>query len=126
MMIEKFDVSEHYAQIASWYCYRKLVPPPVSQLPKVGFVISDVACCFLYQTDSTLALMEGAISNPVADKQRRNEALDMLGVVVCDEAKRLGYKHIFGVSKIEAVQKRVKRHGGTTDGIPHLVIKRTL
>lgn len=126
MIVEKFDVTDHYAQIASWYTYRRQVPPPVSLLPRVGFIISDVACCFLYQTDSHLAFMEGAIANPLADKERRNEALDMIGVTICEEAKRLGFKHIFGVSKIEAVQKRVKRHGGVTDGVPHLVIKRAL
>ncbi len=124
MIAYKFDLTDHYAQLASWYTYRRLAPPPVDRLPRIGFIVPDVCACFLYQTDSDLAFMDGLIANPIAKKEARDEGLDIIGNLILDEAKRLGFKRVVALSKLDAVANRTVKNGGALAPEKyHLIVK---
>lgn len=81
-------------------------------LPTVGFIVPDVACAWLYVTDSDVAFMENVLSNPGASDEDRGAALDMITKEIFAAARQCGSKWLVGASNIESVISRaVNGHG---------------
>lgn len=102
--------------ISSWYSDRGLPVPPSKYLPTTGFIVEDVACGFLFKTDSAFAILDAFVSNPKEKKTKRNNALDMITTLLLLEAKNAGYDLVKADTKHDVIKFRCIKHGFISTG----------
>ena len=100
-----------YEQVKSWFLARKMVPPPEDLLPKNGVIMDGIAAGFLYLTDSSVAIIDGYISNKDSVKHERDQAIDKLTLELISIAKAKGFKIIKADTMIKSVGNRAALHG---------------
>ncbi len=86
-----FDLEKDYAIIKKWWHAHGCFPPKADHLSTTGIVIeADKPFCagWLYHTDSKICIFEFVVSDPLACKELRNDALKLL----IEEIKRLSCK----------------------------------
>ena len=81
-------------EVDSWYLARGLLAPPRGNLPEIGLIVRGVAACFIWRTDSQIALVDNCISNPAASADARGAAMDELGAAVVEQVRALGVGHL--------------------------------
>jgi hypothetical protein len=102
-----------YPQLAGWYESRGLKPPRPDQLPSIGFIVDGVCAGFLYQTDSSIALIEGLVSNQAIGTTLRGESLHLVLSALCKAAKDKGFRTCYGFTQLDAVKARAESTGAT-------------
>lgn len=110
-MIVRWKPKLHYKAIASWYHARDMEAPALHQLPELGFIVDDRVAGFIYRTDSSVALIDGVISNPYTLPAARKLSLEKLAGLLVDTAVQLGYEDIIFTSKNESVKELGERMG---------------
>ncbi len=103
-------------QLNRWYDLRHCPKVDNSLLPGVGFIADEMAAGFLYQTDSSLCLLDGYVSNPLTYKEDRDKALNCITQALLTEAKRLGFKKILAFTTVEAIATRAMINGFHLEG----------
>ena len=102
---------QDYSQLAKWCNHRDVVAPPKDLLSSVGFIVDDVACGFIYLTNSSVAILDCFISCPHSDKKIRDKALNLITIELTAYAKNSGCRLIKCDSKIREVINRAYDHG---------------
>ena len=123
MKLKRFTPSD-LVSISAWHVAHGLPPVPAEIVPKVGLVAPGVAALFIYQTDSSIALIEGLISNPAAPLRDRIEAIDQLMDACTELAFSMGFKQVIGFPKDNGTLKRAKRHSYEDLGPCRMILKR--
>lgn len=100
-----------FEMVKKWYEDREMKCPPMSSFPELGFIIPEVAAGFIAQTDSTVCLLEGYITNPTSSKQERDLALDEITDSLLEAAKELGYQHVLAFTSNTAIEERARAWG---------------
>jgi hypothetical protein len=116
MKVERYVTERHYDAFCKWMRFYEIDPIEPGYLPSTGFVIEGLACCFLYRTDSKLALIEGLVGNPYAPKAESSRALDLVVEATIAEARQQGFGVLQGYTSFDAVVQRAVRHGFGVDG----------
>lgn len=93
------------------------------QFPKTGFIVDGIAAYFLYSTDSSLCWLENMISNRNVQKERRDQALDLIIQAILEEAERLGFKIAFAMTDNIPVVKRAIEYGAMVKPLQMKLIK---
>jgi len=65
-------------EVNNWRVLRGFEPIPRDLFPKNGLIVRGVAAVFIYLTDSSLAMIEGLISNPEAGIIKRARVIKSL------------------------------------------------
>lgn len=118
---------DDYDLICKWWEAKEWPKIPLEDLPRVGILISSKgvpsAVGFIYQTDSTLAIMEWILANPEVSVMERVRALDALVDDLCYVAKNLGYRKIFTMLSHKRLMEKVEAHGfkRTDDNVSHFL-----
>ncbi len=115
MKAERYVAERHYDDFCKWLRFYEMGPTDPSFLPATGFVVEGLACCFLYRTDSKVALIEGIVGNPYAPKADASEAIDAVVQATIAEARAQGFGVLQGYTTFEVLAKRALRHGFTID-----------
>ena len=102
--------------IQSWYRERSLPVPEAPMLPVIGFVEEGVAAGFLVRTDTTLALLDGFVTNPAAQSNHKDIALDDIVDAIIEEARFLGFTALMAITKSEAIKARATMWRFDEDG----------
>lgn len=121
-MIKKFQ-GIHYGMISKWWKAHGMEAPKIHELPELGLIADDIAAGFLYKTDSSVCMIEALIANPEKPTGVRNEALDLVVTELCREAREMGFKKIYGFTRLESVLDRAVSHDFKSGGIWHLIAK---
>lgn len=122
-----FDRKVDYQIISKWWKDQNWPIVPLENLPTYGLMVwldeVPLAAGFIYQTDSSMALLEWIVSNPEVAHELRGQALDILLDDLCFMAKKLGFKQLFTMAKNERLIEREKSHGflKTDDQMIHLI-----
>jgi hypothetical protein len=124
--IQAYCPKRHYPTVALWEEEHGLSPTPPDLFPKIGFFVPSTCAGFLYQTDSNVALIEGLITSPLSDPERRDEALDIVVEALLEEAKKLGYSVVYGFTSVSAVSRRALRLGFEKSPKPYQLVTRRL
>lgn len=111
--------------INSWLEARNLQAILPEQLPSIGFIVTDVAAGFLYQTDSTVAYLETYVTNPAKKSTLRNLALDAITAKLLIKAAELGYTTVISTTKEPNIAKRAIKHNFVYKGNYALLVKET-
>jgi hypothetical protein len=109
-------LASDYADVAAWYRARGESPPPADSLPTLGRIEPGVAALFAYRTDSTVALLEGAITNPGAPARRRGAAVSAMTEDLLEELRGYGYRHAVVTTRSAGVRRFVERLGFKESG----------
>ncbi len=109
--------------VNSWYMARGMRVMEPDELPAVGFYEPGVAAGFVYQTDSSIALLEGYVTNPDADPVVRDGALDSITLALMRAARNAGKRHIVGLCQDPHIEARANKHGMASIGTYALVSK---
>ncbi len=110
---ERWSPALHGPLVSGWIRARGLGEDAgdLSLLPTSGFVIGGIAVGFIYLTNSSLAFMDGFMTDPASDPKERSLALDLLIVALFDEARSLGYKAVAGTTSAQPLADRLAQHG---------------
>lgn len=111
MITVKFDHKKHMPLIRSWYEKRGITPPEARKLPTLGFVVDNKVAGWLYQTDSTTALIDAVIADPDSLPKARRLALRRLAGVLTDTALSMGYTDVIFTSSSPTIQLIGKEMG---------------
>lgn len=116
MEFRYFKEKEDYDKLCDWWKFWRFTPPSIEMLPRTGVIVNndgvDVACGFLYLTDSKMCWIEFVVSNPlVKDKKVRSECIDSLLNQLCGVAKELEYKIVFASIKNENLANKYIANG---------------
>ncbi len=120
-----------YVTVSSWYVSRGIQAIPPQLLPQTGLLIYEgdtpLACAFLYKTDSSLALIDGLITNPNAtDSLSRKEAMRLLLEELSTIAKEAGYSVLMAAPTHPNVGPFLESQGFTRDPAPTPIFVRSL
>lgn len=107
-------------EIRSWFEAWKLPVPSDDWFSGVGLWVPHIAAVWLYGTDSAKAYVDDTISNPNSVGHRRSQALMSLGVALEETGKRLGYRYLVGLTKLESMAMRMEVAGWRPAG-PHRI-----
>lgn len=81
-----------YKALCEWRAGYDLFHVPELWLSETGYIIDDLACVFLYTTNSSMVFLEFLTGNPKADPVLRSKAIEVLVNKCNNEAKDRGYK----------------------------------
>lgn len=112
----------HFEHVKSWLEFWD-ESMTVDALPKIGYVVPDKAVGFLYQTDSSVCMIENIVAKPGLSREERSEAVDAVLNACLAEAKQRGFKLVIGYTQLEVMVKRTERLGFSPIGTFHLVAK---
>lgn len=99
------------AELNRWYEKRRLSAVPGTMLPKLGLFAPGVAAGFLYRTDSSVALIDGLVTNPVAPLRVRREAVAAIVDGLRSLAKERGVSHLVAMTERRSTRRVAERAG---------------
>lgn len=109
-MVNEF-VRDDYPQLCKWWLNRGMPIIPYDVLPTYGLIGKDVAAGFLISTDSSVAILDFFISNPVSDRCERDKILDKITRGLIARGKQQGFKVLKADTSIKSIAERAKKHG---------------
>jgi hypothetical protein len=109
--LEKFSFDEHFEEITRWFTHWGLMSPKREMLSSNGIIVRDIACGFLYLTDSSMAFLDFYISNPKSKKEDRAKALSMITKNLIAWAKEYGVTNLLANSQIKTIQNLAVENG---------------
>ncbi len=126
MKIEPWDPARHFATYEKWMRFYDLPTAGPEAMPRTGFVIDQLAMCFLIRTDTPLAIIEGLVGNPWLPRAQVDAALDAVVSEVIAAARAEGFRVLQGTTEFQAVVDRALELGFTVDPRPFQIVVRTL
>lgn len=109
MSTRPFEVKDLEA-INYWRDKRMLKPVGLYELPKFGIICEGVAAGFLRNAEG-YGIIDSIITNPTAEPEDRNHALDEIFGILIDVARETGMHSVYGYSIDESTIARSKRFG---------------
>lgn len=110
-MILKKYCDHHYDMIKEWQERRGNKLFSKDLIPSHGIVVEDIACGFLYSTDSAFGLIDGFITNPECSSIQRAKALDLILKNLIIWAKELGMRMVVARVGIRGTKKLALKNG---------------
>lgn len=124
MKAEPFVDAIHRPELQRWLIRHDLAPLLVDSLPRIGFVVDGVGAGFLRVCEGSYGLIDGYITNPVADKVDRNAALELITDSLIRAAKAMNIQRILAFTTDASVITRAKKHGFAQ--LPHVFLVREI
>lgn len=128
IVVIPFEARGHYHIVSKWWNSQQWPAIPLEMLPQTGFLAvsggKPVAACWLYKTDSHIALLEWMIGDPEAAPKLRGDAQNLLIEQATREAQELGFKALFTMSQHARLIERLRTQHGfkvTDKGMTHLI-----
>lgn len=110
-----------YKTLEEWWGFWRFSSPSPSSLPQYskeefnGLIVSkdgkDIACGFLYETNSNMCLIEFIVTNPKTTAQEREEGILTVLEELSASAKELGYAIAFSSLKNENLINKYLKAG---------------
>lgn len=96
----RYFTDSDYKNIVKWWNFWRFPAPTLEMLSDIGIIVSldgvDIACGWLYTTNSAMCHVEFIVSNPeVRDRDIRTVAINGLIDEICISSKELGYKFAY-------------------------------
>lgn len=110
-MITRNINKDDYKTINKWRMDYGITPIPDSWFSSTGFIIDDVACIFMYTTNSSMVFLEFLTGNPKIESKIRKKAIEVLVKTCNNKAKELGYKYLWGMIEAEVVKDMANELG---------------
>lgn len=110
-MSARLVIDLDFDELGRWYLARWGSVPHKSLFPPIGFIVEGIAAGFLYLTDSSIAIIDGYISNPETDSKTRSDALNAITEALIGFAKNRGIMRLKCATQSEAIKKRAESHG---------------
>jgi len=123
MKVTRFQNSD-YPQIVEWCEKHDKIAPKLSYLPMHGLIVKDVAAGFLYVASGKLGILDGFVTNPDAEPQARNEALNLIIEVLVAHADDLRLPRVVGITTDSAIVSRGCNLGFVTRGNNWTILQR--
>jgi hypothetical protein len=111
MTIERFEPMRHLPLIQGWYKERGMDPVNPSGLPEIGIVTDRVCAGFLWQTDSSVCIAGGVISDPKAPPKKLEKALRWCIESLYRHGYELGFREVTAYTRLASVEARAKEFG---------------
>lgn len=106
--MREFERPQDLLTINKWLSTYDMGDLCADDIPDVGFIVDDVACGFLCETNTSVCFIEGFITNPLALSDQRNKAIWEIADAVLQVAKSSGYKRCILLSNDKTVLNRGK------------------
>ena len=115
MNVEAWDPARHMSTVLGWWHSRHGIDFAPELLPTTGYLAltdtTPIAACFIYLTNSKVALIGWPITNPESSKQERHVSLMLLFDILHKVAKEAGCTLVMSYSGVPAIQKRLSDLG---------------
>lgn len=120
MQLELFNDEKHYKIISEWWKKQNWPILPLDALSSTGFIAhkdnTPIAAGFIYDTDSSFAIIEWVVGNPDVDHELRAEGLDSVleGLVLIAKSRNKRFIHTI-VEHKRLIERYKKFEFQTTD-----------
>jgi len=115
-MMRMFNHYKDMSTLSLWLELRN-EPPLKLELPKIGFIVDDIAAGFLCQTDSGWCFIDPFFSNPKAKVKDIRLAMVEIGNVLLDTARQMKFKRVLYITSKDSISKFAYRNGMQTGKI---------
>lgn len=92
--------------IQQWYSARGVEVPSANSLPEIGYIVGDIAAGFIYQTDSSICMLDGYITNPTRIGSLRDEAIEAITYKLLTEAVTRGFTEVLALSRAPRIKDK--------------------
>lgn len=104
-----------YPLVCDWWTAWGWDCLPLDALPRIGCVVESdgkpVGAAFLYQTDSSIAIMDWYITSAEVRGKKRNGIIETAINFLSDAAQVLGFKSIISFARNRHLMKRMETSG---------------
>jgi len=100
-----------YMEMCKWWEKRGLPAPSKEYLPKIGYLVEDMAAGFLYQTDGNIGLLDMYITNSEQEPNQRVDSLRAITTSLLGYAKQIGIKAIKFDTKFDVIKILATENG---------------
>lgn len=114
--------NKDYELLQSFYRSHGLIAPPRHSLPHYGLITECVAG-FLYLTNSSVALIDGVVSNKQASKEQKQSDLKALSEALINKAQQLGCWRVVCFTNISSIKALTEVFGAKASGNTQLFYK---
>jgi hypothetical protein len=112
MELQQYNASKHYEDCVIWWKLREFPVVPQAMLSHTGFVVEGVAACWYYPVfGSGFCYLGFPVTNPSVDKEKRDQALDLIMENIIDTTKKLGYKYLITTTGLDVMRNKFNKHG---------------
>lgn len=118
----KYSISD-IKTLNEWYAAHRLDVPEEDMFPEIGYLVPEIGCGFIYQTDSSLCFIDGYISNPESTGDERRDAFDIITQNLLIAAKEAGFRAILAYTENMQIKKRCERYDFNKKGTYDLYVR---
>ena len=109
--MDQYDFDLHYDMVSRWFRDREMPVPRPFDFPSFGLIVPGLGAGFLIQTDTPYGIIDFLISNPLAARKKRSDAMDEITTSLMAQAKRLGFRGVKADAEILVSKERARRLG---------------
>lgn len=113
-------------QLQEWYKEWNQPIPSRRSFPYIGFMVDGIAAGFLYQTDSTVCLLDGYITNRKMSHDARYEAMEEITSKLLNEALYRGFHEVIALTKIPKIKERLLNNWNFNDSGQYTLLTRVM
>lgn len=117
-------IKQDLEQLNRWHALYEMPLLRYEDLPAIGYIVPGVCAGFLYQTDSSLCMLDAFIANPEARGNARREALNSVTELLLTTAKDLCFTTVLAFTQHESIKSRCERYEFTDRGAYNLFSRR--
>jgi hypothetical protein len=103
--------NKDYHLVASWYSEQRWESSPELVLPDTGILVDNVAVCWLYLTNSNLAVIAYIAGNPRLNRRAVFDGIQLAVQGAEDYAQDAGYTVTHAQTEIASLQRKLSKLG---------------
>ena len=111
------------SEVNSWCRARGIAELSLDAIPKNGLFEPMTGVGWLYLTDSSIAFIDGFVSNPGMESRLRGVAMASIGEGLLEKAKALRVRHVIVTTQHANIARWALEHGFAQHGLHSMLTK---
>lgn len=114
MRVDIFNTEKHYETACSWWKAYNWPCPPIHALSDTGVIVVDsdnqyITAAWIYETNSSIVLLEFIVANPEIKGEKRDQAFNMMMDSLEGYTKSRNFTSIFSSVSNNSLIKRLEK-----------------
>lgn len=117
MKISQYNKTKHKSDLVDLLKSRDMNPNNADSVPKYGVIVHNsdltqtIAAGFMRMVEGQMGILDSYITNPDANSEDRNNALDLITFTLINSAKASKLNKLITITQNDGIYDRAKEHG---------------